>query len=181
MKISTPSYADGGRRLAAFLAALAFFLSTIEYMLPRPLPFMRLGLANLPILLAVDLLPFGAYMALAFVKVLGMSVLSGSLFSYVALFSLAGTMTSALVMRGLRALAGADRLSYIGLSVAGAVSSNMAQVALARLFVFGPSARYMAPAFMALGLVTGLALGAFVAAFAAKSEWLARAREDGRG
>lgn len=181
MMPSTPPYADGPKRLAAFLAALAFFLSTVEYMLPRPLPFMRLGLANLPILLAVDLLPFGLYLALALVKVLGMSLLSGSLFSYVALFSLAGTMASALVMRGLRALAGPDRLSYVGLCVAGAVTSNMVQVGLARVVVFGQSARYMAPAFLALGLVSGLALGAFAEAFAARSRWLARAREDARG
>ncbi len=175
---STRSYArpalpDGGRRLAAFLAALAFFLSTVEYMLPRPVPFMRLGLANLPLLLAVDLLPFGSYIALALVKVVGMSVLTGSLFSYVALFSLAGTLASALVMRGLRALAGPRSLSYVGLCVAGAVSSNLAQVALARVFVFGDSARFMAPAFVGLGLASGLALGAFTQAFASKSAWLA--------
>jgi len=172
------SYRDGGRRLAAFLAALAFFLSTVEYMLPRPVPFMRLGLANLPILIAVDLLPFGAFMALALVKVVGMSILTGSLFSYVALFSLAGTLSSALVMRGLRAVAGPKALSYIGLCVAGAIASNMVQVALARFFVFGPSAKYMAPAFLALGLVSGIVLGAFAQAFASKSVWLARVRED---
>ena len=168
-----PAFADGGRRLAAFLAALAFFLSTVEYMLPRPAPFMRLGLANLPLLLAVDLLPFGSYIALALVKVVGMSVLTGSLFSYVALFSLAGTLASALAMRGLRAMAGPRSLSYVGLCVAGAVSSNLAQVALARVFVFGDSARFMAPAFVGLGLVSGLALGAFTQAFASKSAWLA--------
>ena len=171
-----PTFPDGGRRIAAFLAALAFFLSTVEYMLPRPVPFMRLGLANLPILLAVDLLPFGAYMALALVKVVGMSVLTGSLFSYVALFSLAGTIASALVMRGLRAVAGPKAVSYVGLCVAGAVVSNMAQVALARVFVFGESARYMAPAFLGLGLVSGLALGSFTQAFAARSIWLAKVR-----
>ncbi|GAB1456074.1 hypothetical protein MASR2M48_13810 [Spirochaetota bacterium] len=165
------------RKLGAFLAALAFFLSTVEYMLPRPIPFMRLGLANLPILIAVDLLPFGAYMALALVKVVGMSVLTGSLFTYVALFSLAGTMTSALVMRGLRAVAGPRKLSYIGLCVAGAVASNMAQVALARVFVFGPSARFMAPAFLALGLLSGLSLGAFTQLFCSGSSWYAKVRE----
>ncbi len=174
---SIPSYPDGGRRLAAFLGALAFFLSTVEYMLPRPVPFMRLGLANLPILIAVDLLPFGAYMALALVKVVGMNVLTGSLFSYVALFSLAGTLASALVMRGLRAVAGPRVLSCVGLCVAGAIASNMAQVALARFFVFGPSARFMAPAFLALGLASGLALGAFAEAFVSSSTWLARVRE----
>jgi heptaprenyl diphosphate synthase len=170
-------------RLTAFLAALAFFLSTIEYMLPRPIPFMRLGLANLPLLIAVDLLPFGAFMTLALVKVVGMSLLTGSLFSYVALFSLAGTLASALVMRGLRALAGPKALSYIGLCVAGAVASNMAQVGLARVFIFGPSAKFMAPAFLALGLVSGLALGSFTEAFAAQSTWLARVRgeRDGQG
>ena len=56
-------------------------------MVPKPLPFMRLGIANLPILLAADLLPLPWYLALALVKVFGMSVISGSLFSYVALFS----------------------------------------------------------------------------------------------
>ncbi len=174
-----PVFSDGGRKLAAFLAALAFFLSTVEYMLPRPVPFMRIGLANLPILIAVDLLPFGAYMALALVKVVGMSVLTGSLFSYVALFSLAGTLASALVMRGLRAVAGPKALSYVGLCVAGAVASNMVQVALARVFVFGPSARFMAPAFMALGLVSGLVLGSFAEAFASSSTWLANIRAGG--
>ena len=101
---------DKVRRLTAFLAALAFFLSTVEYMLPRPVPFMRLGLANLPLLFAVDLLPFGPYMVLALVKVMGMSLLTGSLFSYVALFSLAGTLASALIMRGFRKL---DRKSVV--------------------------------------------------------------------
>jgi heptaprenyl diphosphate synthase len=182
---STPPSAEPGkasgektRRLTAFLAGLAFFLSTIEYMLPRPIPFMRLGLANLPILIAVDLLPFGSYMALALMKVVGMSILTGSLFSYVALFSLAGTLASALVMRLLRAIAGPRLLSYVGLCVAGAISSNMAQVVLARVFVFGPSARLMAPAFLALGLVSGIALGTFTQAFAVKSAWLARIKED---
>lgn len=163
------------------MAALAFFLSTVEYMLPRPVPFMRLGLANLPILIAVDLLPFGLYIALALVKVVGMSVLTGSLFSYVALFSLVGTLASALVMRGLRAVAGPRALSYVGLCVAGAVVSNMAQVGLARVFVFGESARFMAPAFMALGLVSGLALGSFTEVFASRSSWLASVGAEARG
>jgi heptaprenyl diphosphate synthase len=176
-----PGNAAGNtRRLTAFLAGLAFFLSTIEYMLPRPIPFMRLGLANLPILIAVDLLPFGSYMALALLKVVGMSVLTGSLFSYVALFSLAGTLASALLMRALRAIAGPRLLSYVGLCVAGAVASNMAQVILARFFVFGASARLMAPAFLGLGLVSGLALGSFTQAFASKSAWLAHIREEHR-
>jgi heptaprenyl diphosphate synthase len=71
-------------------------------MLPKPLPFMRLGIANLPILIAIDILPFKWYLALALVKVIGMSIISGTLFSYIALFSLVGTMAAAFSMWGLR-------------------------------------------------------------------------------
>lgn len=174
-----PGYQQGDKRLAAFLAALAFFLSTIEYMLPKPLPFLRLGLSNLPILFAVDLLPLNLYLLLAIVKVLGMSLLSGSLFSYIALFSLGGTLASALVMRLLRGLFGPKLLSYLGLCVAGALSSNLAQLVLARFLVFGKSAKYMAPLFLGLGLASGLALGIFAQLFAAKSQWLARLADSG--
>jgi heptaprenyl diphosphate synthase len=172
------SRGDRVRRLTAFLAALAFFLSTVEYMLPRPVPFMRLGLANLPLLFAVDLLPFGPYLVLALVKVVGMSLLTGSLFSYVALFSLAGTLASALAMRGLRKMIGARNLSYLGLCVAGAMASNLVQVALARVFVFGPSARFMLPAFLGLGLISGIVLGLFAQTFATRSSWHARIMDE---
>ena len=33
------------------------FLSVIEYMIPKPMPFMRLGLAHLPILLSLLIFP----------------------------------------------------------------------------------------------------------------------------
>ena len=57
--------------LTALLGAFCLFLSAVEYMLPKPLPFMRLGIANLPILLAVDILPFPWFLALAAVKCAG--------------------------------------------------------------------------------------------------------------
>ena len=39
--------------LTALAAAICLFLAGIEYMIPRPLPFLRIGLANLPLLLAL--------------------------------------------------------------------------------------------------------------------------------
>jgi heptaprenyl diphosphate synthase len=165
----------GEADLTALLGAFCFFLSAVEYMVPKPLPFMRLGIANLPILLAIDLLPLPWYLALALVKVVGMSLVSGSLFSYVALFSLAGTLVAALVMRAARKVFGAH-VSAVGLSVLGAVFSNAAQIAIAGVFVFGEAARLVAPPFMATGLVTGLLLGLFAEAFAAKSKWYEQAK-----
>jgi heptaprenyl diphosphate synthase len=151
-------------------------------MIPKPLPFMRLGIANLPILLAADLLPLPWYLALALVKVFGMSVISGSLFSYVALFSLAGTLTAALAMWLARRAFGRG-VTAVGVSILGAVASNAVQMGLARVLVFGEAVRLIAPPFLATGLVTGAFLGVFAEIFVERSRWYARARSqvDGRG
>jgi heptaprenyl diphosphate synthase len=109
-----------------------------------------------------------------------MSLVTGSLFSYVALFSLAGTLCAALAMYGARTVF-RTRISAVGVSVLGAVSSNAVQVVLASYVVFGRAARIIAPVFLAMGLVTGLALGIFAERFTASSRWYARAREDARG
>lgn len=160
--------------VTALLGAFCFFLSAIEYMLPKPMPFMRLGIANLPILFAVDILPFGWFLTLAIVKVIGMSVISGSLFSFVALFSLSGTLAAALVMWGARRLGG-RLISQIGVSILGALASNAVQIVLARYIVFGQAAWLIAPVFLAMGLATGTALGVFAERFASRSVWFATA------
>lgn len=166
--------------ITALLGAFCFFLSAVEYMIPKPLPFMRLGIANLPILLAVDILPLPWFLLLALVKVVGMSLVSGSLFSYIALFSLAGTLTAALAMWVARR-AGGRHVSAVGVSVIGAMSSNAVQTLLAMAVVFGQAARLIAPVFLGTGLVTGTLLGLFAERFARSSSWYARATGAGPG
>jgi heptaprenyl diphosphate synthase len=160
--------------VTALLGAFCLFLSAVEYMLPKPMPFMRLGIANLPILLAVDLLPFPWFLVLALVKVVGMSVISGTLFSFIALFSLLGTLTAALVMWGARK-AGGRHITQIGVSILGALTSNAAQIFIARYLIFGQAAWLIAPLFLAMGLATGTALGIFAEHFAWRSRWYAMA------
>ncbi len=172
-------YADKSG-ITALLGAFCFFLSALEYMIPKPLPFMRLGIANLPILLAVDLLPMKWFLVLALVKVVGMSVISGSLFSYIALFSLAGTLIAALAMWFARK-AGGRLISAVGISVVGAIASNAVQILIARVVVFGKAALIIAPIFIGMGLVTGTLLGLFAESFMGKSRWYARAVEGLRG
>lgn len=131
---------------------------------------MRLGIANLPILLAVDMLPFNWFLVLAAAKVVGMSIVSGTLFSYVALFSLAGTMVAALVMRGVRRTGG-HAVSLVGVSVAGAVTSNAMQMLIARYVIFGEVAWLIAPLFLVTGLITGTLMGFFAEFFVEHSGW----------
>ncbi len=158
-------------RKIALLGAFCLFLSTIEYMIPKPMPFMRLGIANLPLLLALDIFTFKAYLLLLMIKILGQAIITGTLFSYIFLFSFAGSAVSALVMYGLRRSLGTQRISFIGVSTAGAVTSNLVQILLARIFVFGSSVKYIIPPFLAAGIITGIALGIFCEYFTAKSLW----------
>lgn len=178
MTASTPPSTEARRKtyadITALLGAFCFFLSALEYMVPKPLPFMRLGIANLPILLAADILPLPWYLALALVKVFGMSVISGSLFSYVAIFSLAGTLTAAFVMWLARKAIGRF-VTAVGVSILGAVASNAVQMGIASVLVFGDAVRLIAPPFLAAGLITGALLGVFAELFAGKSAWYARA------
>jgi len=158
--------------IVAFLGAFCLFLSLVEYAIPKPLPFMRLGLANLPVVIGAAFLDFPALIALALVKALGMGIVSGALFSYVMLFSLAGGLSAAAVVWALLRLP-RRLVSSIGASVAAALVSNAVQLVLARFLIFHEAALLTAPPFLAMGLVTGFFLGVFAERFREKSLWLA--------
>ena len=172
------------RKLISFLAALCLFLALIENAIPKPLPFLRLGLANLPVILAIFLLPRGKILLLVLFKVAAQGLFSGSLFSYIFLFSAGGSFSSALAMMGLAALCGIRRenaggtggrrffaVSAVGLSLSGSLASTLTQLALARIFLFGANTRYFAPVLLVSGLATGLILGIFAEMFMRKSLW----------
>lgn len=159
--------------LIARLAALALFLSTVEYLIPKPLPFMRLGLANLPLMVALPLLDPVSFLVLVLLKVAGQALVNGTLFSYIAIFSLFGTFSSALVMF-LIFRSGKRLFSYVGISMAGAMASNSVQLLLSYYLIFGSSILLIAPAFLAMGLFSSILLGLFVQRFTERSAWYAQ-------
>lgn len=166
---------EGNDYVIVRFAALCFFLSTVEFMIPKPLPFLRIGLANMPIMLACELLPFGPFLLLVALKAAAQGIVSGTLFSYIFLLSVGGSFASALVMYGTRAVF-PRALSFVGVSVLGAFASNAAQLTLAGLVVFGEGMALAAPPVLALGLVTGTLLGVAVNRFSVRSTWLAELR-----
>ena len=164
------------RKTIALLGAFCLFLSTIEYMIPKPMPFMRIGIANLPLMLALDIFPFHTFLVLVGIKVLGQALITGTLFSYVFLFSLAGTSLAAVTMYFLRRLFGPNRITFIGVGTAGAMMSNITQLALAWIFIFRQNVRYIAPPFLGAGVITGIVLGLFCELFIRRSQWHAERR-----
>ena len=165
-----------------FFAAVSLYLSSIEYAVPKPLPFMRLGLANLPVVFAAKRFSFPSFLLLVLLKVLLSSIISGTTFSYVFLFSMAGSFASALAVWCVWHLAAGIKhtlktqnapVSCLGLCLAGSLASSLAQIAVARAVVFGANARYIAPLLLASGLVTALLLGIFANIYEQKSSFMA--------
>lgn len=165
------------RDVLAYFSAITLFLASIEYLIPKPVPFMRLGLANLPILIALEFLPVPQLLLLVTLKVLGQGILRGTLFSYVFLFSAAGSFSSGIVMILLWKMA-KKRITLVGISVSGALTSNMLQIILARFLIFGEGAWLIAPPFLLIGTVSSVLLGVFANRFVKKSLWLKKVISD---
>ena len=167
---------DPRQRALALLAAAALFLASVEYAIPKPVPFLKLGLANLPVLVALTVMRPREILALVALKVVGQGIVQGTLFSYIVLFSAAGSLASAAVMLLLHRGLG-RHLSLVGVSIMGALASNLAQVAAARLIIFGESAWLIAPAFLITGTISALLLGLFAERFVHRSRWLEEFRQ----
>lgn len=159
------------REIVSFLGALSLFLSAIEYIIPKPMPFFRLGLANLPLLLGLRFLRPADLLLLLTLKVLGQGLINGTLASYVFLFSLTGSLSS-LVFMFLIYHVGGNRVSLIGVSLAGAMASSLAQLILSISFIFGDQAWVIAPFSLGSSLITGLIIGIFALRFCHSSKWL---------
>ncbi|MDN5334725.1 MAG: hypothetical protein PWP59_1987 [Sphaerochaeta sp.] len=145
-------------RKIAFISATTLLLSSLEYLIPKPLPFLRLGLANLPLLIILDGMAYGPFLMVLLLKAIGQGMVSGTLFSYLFLISLAGTLSSGIAMKGAKHLFGA-RVSLVGCSLLGAFVSNLCQLQVASWVAYGPSIWIAAPLMLALGMATSFALG----------------------
>lgn len=148
------------RGLAAYstLTAIAIILSAAESLAPVPVPApgLKLGLANVVtlIILMNDSNPMNAFLV-TIVRCVLSSLLLGALST--VLFSLAGGLVSCAAMWVLLKRFGV--LSPIGASVAGAVSHNITQLAVASLIAGDAAIFGYLPPMLALGAATGTATG----------------------
>lgn len=155
----------------ALFGAASLFLATIEFLFPKPLPYMRLGLANIPLLIGLRLFPVRYLYLLALLKVCAQGILHGTFASYVILFSLAGTLASISIMI-IAHMVGGRFISLIGVSLLGALASSLTQALLAVVYIFGRNAIIILPITMGTGLVGGVIVGVSTEYFWHHSDFL---------
>ena len=135
---------------------LALIFSYVETLIPIQfgIPGVKLGLANLIIVIALDRMKLSEAYLLSIVRVLLAGFIFGNYFSII--YSLAGGLLSLTVMALLRKKGG---FSVIGVSIAGGVFHNIGQLIIASVIVETFSVMYYVPVLLIAGLVTGLLIG----------------------
>lgn len=147
-----------GARLATFgvFVALALICSYIETLIPFQIgiPGVKLGLANIVIVIALYRMPVREAFLLSAVRVILAGFLFGNLMSI--LYSLTGGVLSLAVMWGVRHV---KSVSIVGVSIAGGVFHNIGQLLAAALVVETYGVFSYVPVLLVSGLMTGLVIG----------------------
>ena len=145
-------------RVAYFgvFTALAFIFSYVETLIPINfgIPGVKLGLANLIIVIALYKMNTKEAYMLSVVRVLRSGFIFGNYFSII--YSLAGGLLSLTVMAILKKREG---FSVMGVSMAGGVFHNIGQLIVAMIVVETFSVSYYMPVLLIAGLVTGFVIG----------------------
>ena len=144
-------------QLAVF-TAVAFIFSYIESLIPLPIPFpgIKLGLANLVILIVLHREGLAAAFGVSMVRNLLNALTFGSLFGL--FYSLAGSIFSLFVMAGLRTIK-CPKLTWISISSIGGILHNLGQFAVAAALVGFDAILHYAPFLYFAGLIAGCLIG----------------------
>ena len=142
--------------LSAMLAALALIFSYIEAILPLSvgIPGVKLGIANLVIIIALYTLGFRYAMAINILRILVAGLLFNGAFG--AIYSLSGGILSLIVMCLLKKT---GLFSEIGISMAGGVMHNLGQLMIAALIVSTMKLFYYFPVLLFSGMISGILIG----------------------
>lgn len=143
--------------LYGLFIALAFIFSYIESLIPIPFPVpgIKLGLANLVIIIAI----YGIGAKEAFVLSMVRILLVGLTFRdpSTMIFSFAGGILSLLIMVIFMKL---KLFSMIGVSILGGIAHNVGQIIVAIIYVNNTSLIYYLPLLMISGVIGGALIGA---------------------
>lgn len=146
------------KRLAygAMFAALALIFSYIEVLIPIPVPIpgVKLGIANLVIIIALYKMDIRYAYTINIVRIVAAGLLFSGVFGMI--YSLAGGLLSLTVMYLLKKT---GWFSMIGVSMAGGVVHNLGQLIVACLIVENVGLMSYFAVLLFSGLISGIIIG----------------------
>ena len=134
--------------------AAAMILSYVESFIPSVTPGLKIGLPNVVIVFVLYRAGWPSAAAVSLVRVVLTAILFGSVMSLA--YGLAGAVLSLIVMTLLRRL---HFFSVVGVSVAGGVAHNAAQILVAAAVMQTTQIVYYLPVLIIGGTIAGILIG----------------------
>ncbi|MBI4690006.1 MAG: Gx transporter family protein [Nitrospirae bacterium] len=144
----------------ALLSAYAVAIHSFESMLPTPVPWLRLGIANIITLVTLVLYGFRSAMTVTLIRVILSSMFIGTFLGPGFILSLGGGVSSTMAMGAVFSIL--PRLfGPLGLSLIGALFHNIAQLFLAYILFVQQIEPILiiSPILILLGTITGVVNG----------------------
>lgn len=138
------------------LTTVALLLSYVERMLAIPMliPGMKLGLANVTVVIALYLFDSKTAFSISILRILISAFLFTGFASF--LYSASGALLSFAVMFLLKKI---NRFSTIAISILGGISHNIGQIIIACIVVENIGLFYYTPFLIVIGTITGFLIG----------------------
>lgn len=143
----------------SLLISVGLVLFIFESYIPRPLPWLKPGLANIVTLLALYLYGFRTGLSITFLRVVIAGFIMGTFLNPAFLLAMGGGICATCVMGGLISFR-PKKFSIIGVSIAGAFIHNLIQIFLAATLVIRKiQLFYLLPYLMLTSIFTGFITG----------------------
>ena len=145
----------------AYFSALTLLFSYAEMFIPKFVPFFKIGLSNIPILVALPL-PFPQLFLLSIIKSVASSTVSGTLFSPFFIISFFQSIISGSIMWILFKI-GKKFFSLYGISLIGSAISAIIQILISSLYLGEQTLTLLGP-MLIFSIISGI-ITAFFAYF----------------
>ena len=144
--------------LLSIMLALILVIGLLEKIIPfdSVVPGVKLGLSNAVVLISVYIFDFSSSFILVFLKCVLIFLVTGNMTSFI--YSLSGSLLSFFVMFFLVRLT-KNKLSPVGISVAGAFCHNLGQIFAAAFLMGSINVVNYLPILAISGVVTGIIVG----------------------
>lgn len=144
----------------AILSAYAIALHGFENLLPSPIPWLKLGLANIITLVALSLYGFRTALMVTLIRVVLASIFIGTFLGPAFILSTGGGIASVIAM-GLTIRFCNKIFGTVGVSLVGALFHNIAQLSLAYYFFIQrlDAILMISPVIILIGSLTGITNG----------------------
>ena len=140
-----------------FFAFISSFIAALENMFPRPIPYFRIGFSFIIIIIVLDSFKLREMILLILIKNLSVAIAFAYIFTPPFYLGLCGGIVSVIIMKFMRVFK--NTFSFFGISLAGALTSNLSQAFLSKYLFHLPDIKFLIVPVLVLSLITGSIVG----------------------